>query len=140
MVQWAGCSQSDSSSPQNLLNVVDGSNPKISRSSRMRKETVDAELPMKYLKNKSTNITIHRLLQCRNLQQEVENHTGINFPENHSYVMLHDNAMYYRSFSIYCPCKIKLSIENHIVIKYSILISYGISLSSPRYLRTTFIR
>lgn len=50
MVQWAGCSQSDSSSPQNLLNVVDCSNPRISRSSRIRKETVDPELPMKYLK------------------------------------------------------------------------------------------
>ena len=27
--------------------------------------------------------------------------------------------------SIYCQCKIKLSIENQIVIKYVILISYG---------------
>ena len=42
--------------PHMQLNVVFSGNPKISRSSWMRKENVDSQVPMKYLKKKDTNV------------------------------------------------------------------------------------
>ena len=49
MVHFVGCSHVSLPSPQNLLKVIDGSNPKISRSSWIRKEKVETEVPIKYL-------------------------------------------------------------------------------------------
>lgn len=45
--QCVGCSQASSWSPQKRLYVVLGSKPRISRSSWMRKENVETEVPMK---------------------------------------------------------------------------------------------
>ena len=62
MVHLEGCSQFGTASGQSRLNVDSVLNPRISRSSWIRKENVDTDVPMKNLQNREKMKQIQKLI------------------------------------------------------------------------------